>query len=295
MIHELLEKAAEGRLQERERISAFFVPLAAALAALIGYVLLHLPALDSQAVLVIAISTVFFYIPVEGATRAWLRIYRRPALIPETEVEEAAHRRFEKLPEGYQSRLDAHAFSALAFILAALATWILALQQTDQWMRTFLYVNSVVFLAAPLGSMEWARRRRRKLKDRIRDAGARIVLVAIKWTRAAFVVGYVVAAAVIISDQFSANRESGAALAGTIGAVLLGLVLFRMWLALSLDTSYALIRDLQYRLSKGEITGDDAMRVLEYVEALRNEDRFFDGDSKEFVEMMRVRPTKPRA
>lgn len=45
------------------------------------------------------------------------------------------------------------------------------------------------------------------------------------------------------------------------------------------DTSLDIIRDAQYRLRVKELREDDARRILEAVEILRQNDAFFDGDA----------------
>lgn len=287
-MEQVLRDAITARERERERISGLFFPLAAALVALGGFVMFHMPPLDQGTAASLITFAALLYIPVDAAARAFIGLVRRPFLMQSRRADEDVLRRFKRLHDEWKTEHIGRAGAIFAYVISAAAAYVTLASTSDVWLTRLLWAAIVVFIISallPLVEPPVKRKRRKRLK-KVRDFALRVLHRALKWAKWPFIVGFMVVTLDAVSTNMERGRDAGVAVAGLVGVVLLVLTLIRLWHLMDADTSLDILRDAHYRLRIGEMTDSEAKGVVETVEILRQNDAFFDGDARSMRDLL---------
>ena len=286
---EYLRLALEKQERERDRVWGLLLPLGAAFTTVSGYVLLHFPPISTQTILSILTFGMILYIPVDAMLRALLAA-AGDALRSVTDREEAQIlKAFKKLPSRFRYEDFDRAARVTSFAGAAAASLVLGLWSEDEFLKPFILVGSVVFIAVALFAILPPEIRIRRAKKRIRKLGQltyrtiRVVVTVLKWI---LVAGFSVATLVAIAATWESGVERGLASAGLIAMVVFSLAILRTWAALSLAFSTTFLSDLLYEVEVKRMPSSTGERCFEGIDILRERGLYFTGSAREFAEAM---------
>lgn len=289
-LDDVLRETIEQRDRERERAWSLFLPLAAAFAAVTGYVLFHLPSIGPGVWGMTVAFSLLLFVPIDAALRALLRVIQAPAFLPSREVEEKTLCAFRSIPvDSTNEDLGRHV-PLIAYLVASVTTLLFSIYTEEYGQKHLLVVALVFFLAALTTRLQVSPPRRVRVRwmQRLREDGWATLILLLEAFRWLVVVTVSAIALLIILQRWTENREDGAAIAGIVASILLGLILLRLWLILRLDTSHALLIDLRYLTRCGSVTDETAREAFEAIEILRQNRQFYLGTAQRFIRDMNL-------